>query len=570
MENNLSCSFTFPTASSTAVDGQYENILSLNDEDNSKHFVQFIQYQANDDDSINVRHISIKVDRAYFLEMANVCISDRERRRHFFSTLGKRRFGASNKHLSCYFMQATCDEQSLHQNYLSHYEYIEFKAYHTITTAYSTNKYRVYIEEEKNLNMVFLDQLNITSRKKIHKIFCIDITNDELNLYNNMQTPYQKINYLFNKIGKSHFKSLQHVELKQTKHYKTHEELALSMLITSTKAIERNSRIQDNTTYRRLQERRNKLGRFDVTLLQAANKFVNNPYKKTEDTFTLELKTFISYIIDIGGLQDIASRLTEVHDLTATNTITYLLTKNDQNLQDILLYLLESFNTWNKHLYAQDWNTKLFNSASIDFADALRYFVDICFKFKHDYKGVETEVAIQKELETAIEVEIALVPETELNIEVPLFSITSAQSYFSEIELDAEVYDELLELEREIDVLSYAASYTEDLTISLMNFFEGYTRVLNPLMEFKDLSYSLIILNQKLSEYEIDENSNMLLLLMRGLISDLLEWKRTVLVEQTAADIHFMDKSFYSNIAQIEMSLVTTNLDDDDGDMEFF
>ena len=153
-------------------------------------------------------------------------------------------------------------------------------------------------------------------------------------------------------------------------------------------------------------------------------------------------------------------------------------------------------------------------------------------------------------------------------IETTESSSTSAQSYFAEIDIDPEVYDELLELERDIDMLNYASSYSDEINTSLINFFEGYTRVLNPLFEFKDLSYSLMLLTQKLVDYELDENSEMLLILMRGLITDLLEWKRSVLIEQTAEDIHFMDKSFYSNIAQIEMSLEHNELDTGGDDEE--
>ncbi|MDQ7042829.1 MAG: hypothetical protein Q9M34_04790, partial [Sulfurimonas sp.] len=262
----------------------------------------------------------------------------------------------------------------------------------------------------------------------------------------------------------------------------------------------------------------------------------------------------------IEGLEDMLLQFEEIYGLAKTNTFSYLLLKNDQSLEDVILYLLEIFDMWSQLLYSQEEDIKSFNSASIDLTDTLRHFIDVSYKFKHEYQCLDAEAEVQKEGEESLE----------QTTETSLISVTSAQSYFSEIELDSEVYDELLELEREIEVLSYAASYTEDITVSLINFFDGYTRVLNPLMEFKDLSYSLMVLNQNLSEYKIDENSEMLLILMRGLISDLLEWKRTVLVEQTAEDIHFMDKSFYSNIAQIEMSLLPIDLDDDEGDMEFF
>ncbi len=567
MKNLLSHSFTFQTDSTTTPSGKFENIIYLNDEDNIKHFVQYIQYHENDDSSINVRHMNIKMDRTYFLEIANVCINNRERRRLFFSTLGKRRFGASNKHFDSYLSHTTLDEEYLLSKYIKNYEYTEFESCHIEKTQHSTNKYRIYIIQENDLHIVFLDQLNITSRKKIHKIFCTDITNDELEFYNNITVPIQRVNYVFNKIGKNFFKKSDQTQLKKSTHYKTNEELACSMLITDANDMERTSRIQDNSTFRKLQEKRSEAGRVDMALYKAADALINNPTQETETTFSLDLAVFKAHIKDISGLKEITQYLANVHELALTHTISYLLSKNDQDLQDIFLYILESFNTWNQHLYAEEENIKSFNAASIDLADALRYFVDICYKFKHDYQCVDAKEEIQEEVQTAVELEVVTEPE---------ISFTSAKSYFSEIDIDSEVYEELRELERDIDVLSYAAAYTEDINSALIDFFEGYTRVLNPLFEFKDLSYSLMLLNQKLAEYEIDENAEMLLMLMRGLVSDLLEWKRTVLIEQTAEDIHFMDKSFYSNIAQIEMSLsnkeeaVSEEAFGDDDFIEFF
>jgi len=579
MKNLFSHSFTFQTDSTTTTSGRFENIIYLNDEDNIKHFVQYIQYHENDDSSINVRHMNIKMDRAYFLEIANVCINNRERRRLFFSTLGKRRFGASNKHFDSYLSHITLDEEYLLSKYIKNYEYTEFESCHIEKTQHSTNKYRIFSIQEKDLHIVFLDQLNITSRRKIHKIFCTDITNDELEFYNNITVPIQRVNYVFNKIGKNFFKKSDQTQLEKSTHYKTNEELACSMLITDANDMERTSRIQDNSTFRKLQEKRNEVGRVDMTLYKTANAFINNPTQETETDFSLDLAVFKAHIKDISGLKEITQYLEEVHELTLTHTISYLLSKNDQDLQDIFLYILESFNAWNNHLYADEENIRSFNAASVDLADALRYFVDICYKFKHDYKCVDAEEGIEQEIQTAVELEIALEPQIqkiEVAISEPEIAYTSAKSYFSEIDIDSEVYEELRELERDIDVLSYAADYTEDINSALIGFFEGYTRVLNPLFEFKDLSYSLMLLNQKLEEYEIDENAQMLLMLMRGLVSDLLEWKRTVLIEQTAEDIHFMDKSFYSNIAQIEISLnnkeeaVSDEAFGDDDFIEFF
>ena len=62
MKNTLSHSFIFQIDSDLASNGRYQNIIHLTDEDNSKYFVQYIQYDENDNTSINLRHMNIKVD----------------------------------------------------------------------------------------------------------------------------------------------------------------------------------------------------------------------------------------------------------------------------------------------------------------------------------------------------------------------------------------------------------------------------------------------------------------------------------------------------------------------------
>ncbi len=554
MKNILSHTFTFQTPSPSEKDSILENIIYINEEDKKKHFVQYLQYSIKNDKSLELRQINIKVDRPYFLEIANTCLSNRERRRYIFSTIGKRRFGATSKHLDAYFTHPSIalDENTILAKYMNHYENVEFLAFHTETTDYSTNKYRLYIEKYQDFHIVFLDQLNNSSRKKIHKIFCVDITQDELELYNALVSSKQKVNYIFNKIGKNYFKQLEATTLSLSKKYTTLQDLALSKIIKTSSEMEKTSRINDNSSYRKLQENLHQAGRIDISLQKATMALIDNPEQETNvQALSTALQTFEEQLADINGLKDIASHLNTIKELNTSDTIPYLLAQDDHDFKDILLYTLETFASWNNFLYQEDENVKAFNLASVDVADALRYFTETCYKFKHHYKCAQPEQIV----------EVPLVDES---------TLTSAQSYFSEIELDAEVYDELQELERDIEMLNYTKNYTEEINSGLIHFFEGYTKVLNPLFEFKDLSYSLMLLAQKLSVYKLDENSGMLLLLMQGLISDLLEWKRSVLIEQTAEDIHFMDKSFYSNIAQIEMSLEPYKIPEDDGDIEFF
>ena len=51
------------------------------------------------------------------------------------------------------------------------------------------------------------------------------------------------------------------------------------------------------------------------------------------------------------------------------------------------------------------------------------------------------------------------------------------------------------------------------------------------------------------------EDEEMLLVLLQSLSSSLMNWSRTVFVEQTTEDIRYMDELFYEYIAQIEIVL---------------
>jgi len=59
------------------------------------------------------------------------------------------------------------------------------------------------------------------------------------------------------------------------------------------------------------------------------------------------------------------------------------------------------------------------------------------------------------------------------------------------------------------------------------------------------------------------------MMLFKGFIQDMIEWKRKVLIEQSVDDIHYLDKSFYANISQLDISL-NEEEDEDESELEFF
>lgn len=89
----------------------------------------------------------------------------------------------------------------------------------------------------------------------------------------------------------------------------------------------------------------------------------------------------------------------------------------------------------------------------------------------------------------------------------------------------------------------------------LHKFFTGYTSVLNEYLELRNLAYSLTFIMRSLENVCNVEDEEMLLVLLQSLSSSLMNWSRTVFVEQTTEDIRYMDELFYEYIAQIEIVL---------------
>ena len=561
----MTYTFEFETPASHDSSKSLNNILHIAQEDENKHFIQYIQYKElqkeNNIDSIEMSYINVKVDRSYFLEVANVCLSDRERRRQLFSTLGKRRFGANNKRYDYYLVNKDIDEKLLENAYAAYNRENPFILCYSETTDYSTNQYRVHLQEIEGSHFAYLDQINITKRKKLQKNFCVELINDEIEILKSTKNRKHRVNYIFNKIGKIYFKSLPKETLKLTSEHKDIQSLALSRLIKNSADMELSSRINDNLVFRKLKEKRELMDRVDLSLQKRCFEFLNSPYnEQNQSLFLSTLNDFITHTQELSQLDEISTHLTTMRTLVETKTLNYILDKQDNDLKDILLYAMEIFTHWNGYLYDEDEDIKGFNVATVDLIASLRHLIDMCYKFKHEYKCLDAE---REKLEAS---NLAITSVAEITKE----NVTSAQEFFEDIHLDSEVYDELKELESEVEDLFYINTYTVEINDALIHFFEGYTHALNPLFEFKDLSYSFMLLAQKLSEYELKDNEEFLIALMRGLITDLLEWKKTVLVDQTAENIHYMDKSFYSNIAQIEMSLEDLDISENDDLIEFF
>lgn len=561
MIQTLSHTFNFQTIDTSKEHEFLENILYITEEDESKHYIQYIQYWT-ENYKIFSREVSIKVDRNYYLEIANINIDDLTRRRHFFSILGQRRLGANNKNIDYYLINDKFDTQKFHEAYNEANKDAEKISTYIERNKTSVNSFKFFDMQIDDTHIIYLEQFNHKKRKRLKKIYVLELSSTNYEHYKNIQSVKTKISYIFSEIGKIYFKSLE-VTVGAINHQDANvEELAKAKLKKSNFEKERASRINNNSVFRTLKENSEKIEDMYFNLYtKTHDMMMQHDNEGSIHLFSVAVVQFTILTKEIKELEEIIAYLTTLQMLAESGTLSYLFTQHDPDFRDIFLYMLESFSAWNFHLTSSIEDIRAFNKATVDYHDALRHLIDMSFRFKHDYRCQEIEHKVEDTKKERI------IQEQQHNVEHA--DVTSSEEYFMEIEIDCDAYDELHELEIEINELPCLDTYDEKINERLIRFFYGYTHVLNPLFEFKDLSYSLMILAQKLEVLEIQQNNEMLLVLMQGLVSDLLLWKKTVLVEKTAPDIHYMNQSFYSNIAQIEILMEDAEREFEDADIFF-
>ncbi|HEX5710863.1 MAG TPA: histidine kinase [Sulfuricurvum sp.] len=151
---------------------------------------------------------------------------------------------------------------------------------------------------------------------------------------------------------------------------------------------------------------------------------------------------------------------------------------------------------------------------------------------------------------------------------------TSALHYLQEIEMDMAVLDELDEIEREtLSSVDFSGTIDQEAYREVISLFSDYVRVVNQLFEFNALAYTLTILidllkNTPLNTME-EEKLGMVTIYIKAIVDDLSLWRKAVFVDQSAEDIHYLDKTLMSSIAQLQI-LLSENENTSVEEIEFF
>jgi len=186
---------------------------------------------------------------------------------------------------------------------------------------------------------------------------------------------------------------------------------------------------------------------------------------------------------------------------------------------------------------------------------------EILDKAKHDLliKTTDIEKEFKKFEEEEEEEEEFFELDSEFSIDFSHnYEKIDAKTFVENSDIYPEEIDELVELNEELeaelylrDVLSIEA--IEEIAILL----ERYKKLFIDFVEINLAINELILILKDINVKDFDKDKNYILVeFFRALQNDLLTWIKNIFIEKSAKDVHYLDASILSSIAQIK-SLLT-------------
>lgn len=133
----------------------------------------------------------------------------------------------------------------------------------------------------------------------------------------------------------------------------------------------------------------------------------------------------------------------------------------------------------------------------------------------------------------------------------------SAKDFLEEHGADTDTIEELGELYRELKNTYEEKELDTQVFDETLEGFGKYAHVLDVTIEFRDLGFAFARLCDELKESEQkmlhEDNKKFVKVFFESIIEDLESWRRLIFIEKSAKDIHYLDDSLFSSIAQLEL-----------------
>ncbi len=154
---------------------------------------------------------------------------------------------------------------------------------------------------------------------------------------------------------------------------------------------------------------------------------------------------------------------------------------------------------------------------------------------------------------------------------------TSAADFLARFDFDRGMIDELKELEGEVHDLMEEEGISSGSREQVCRLFASYAHLLDNTYEFKELGFALQSLADLMAQTDeaffqgasVQKTG----LFVNGILEDIGNWREAVFIRQDAIDVHYLDASLFSSIAQLQLILSPGDapVAQDDGDeLELF
>ena len=151
----------------------------------------------------------------------------------------------------------------------------------------------------------------------------------------------------------------------------------------------------------------------------------------------------------------------------------------------------------------------------------------------------------------------------------------SATVFVEETGVDYDLLDDLNEYTMQtLNNLDMYDGLSQSMIDELAKVYEFFSKMFYSTIEFEDLGYTLLTLSKIVREMELNSYNELELKTIKkylaGILNDLNEWKEHIYITKETNDIHYLDASLLENAAEIEKLIKKEEIQEEDGDLEFF
>ena len=171
--------------------------LSIVQKSKSKYFMGYIKFYL-DGQSIYYKDLYLRVDKMFFLEIANITIDDGHRFHLLKTILGKRQFALSDSEINCYLIDYSIDVnwlKELKKGDLGKLKEDKSRYFYHKGNGKNINFYEIFFLEKNKTYYTLLIQNNVAHSKLEVKEFIVQLTKDDFDKITDLSSKDEKANF---------------------------------------------------------------------------------------------------------------------------------------------------------------------------------------------------------------------------------------------------------------------------------------------------------------------------------------------------------------------------------------